>query len=128
MVTTQVFNLQLFVLSILYFLKILCKYLKYCIFKFSEQVEEKRRRDEECGCEAADLLRGLVDRKLVKKTVMTVAYGVTEYGARHQLEKNLKDLDTDQIPTDKLRLVRDYLQKSIFASLETNVFQGSKLD
>ena len=89
-------------------------------------MEKRRARDEENGCEPAELLEGLVTRKLVKQTVMTVAYGLTTYGARNQLDKRLRELDSDQIPIDKLRSIRDYLQERIFDVLEANVYQGSK--
>lgn len=39
----------------------------------------------------AQLLEGFIKRKLVKQTVMTVVYGVTRYGSRLQMEKQLKD-------------------------------------
>ena len=89
-------------------------------------MEERRRHDEENEREEAALLEGLVTRKLVKQTVMTMAYGLTRYGARSQLDKRLKELDSEQIPSDRLRSVRDYLQKSIFDVLEADVYQGSK--
>lgn len=44
-------------------------------------------------------LRGLVDRKLVKQTVMTSVYGVTNVGARAQIENRLRErgaLDGDR--------------------------------
>ena len=57
---------------------------------------------------------------------MTVAYGLTRYGARSQLDKRLREFDNEQIPSDKLRSVRDYLQESIFDVLKTDVYQGSQ--
>ena len=40
---------------------------------------------------AARFLRGHVDRKVVKQTVMTSVYGVTFFGAREQIAARLKD-------------------------------------
>ena len=38
----------------------------------------------------AKALEGLVKRKVIKQTVMTTVYGVTRYGARLQIAKQLK--------------------------------------
>ena len=38
---------------------------------------------------AARALDGLIDRRLVKQTVMTSVYGVTTYGARDQIASRL---------------------------------------
>ncbi|KAG6843409.1 hypothetical protein H0H87_004871 [Tephrocybe sp. NHM501043] len=54
-------------------------------------VEEVLERDAERGEKWAVLLRGKIQRKIVKQTVMTTVYGVTFVGAREQIEKQLKD-------------------------------------
>ena len=38
-------------------------------------------------------LEGFVKRKVIKQTVMTTVYGVTYYGAKLQIAKQLKDID-----------------------------------
>ena len=38
----------------------------------------------------AQVLEGKVSRKVVKQTVMTTVYGVTRFGARLQIAKQLK--------------------------------------
>ena len=59
-------------------------------------VEEKRASDQSDDTaerhEIATILEGFVRRKVIKQTVMTTVYGVTEYGARLQIEKQLKDI------------------------------------
>lgn len=57
------------------------------------QVEEFRARDARSGMKVAQVLEGFISRKVVKQTVMTVVYGVTRYGGRLQIEKQLKEID-----------------------------------
>lgn len=52
-------------------------------------VEKTRHKDAENGDEIAQMLDGLVQRKVIKQTVMTTVYGVTRYGARHQIARQL---------------------------------------
>lgn len=56
------------------------------------QVEEMRVRDVALGVPAAKILEGFVRRKVIKQTVMTTVYGVTKFGARLQIAKQLKGL------------------------------------
>lgn len=53
-------------------------------------MEKERAKDATNGVEVARLLEGLVKRKVIKQTVMTTVYGVTRYGARQQIAKQLK--------------------------------------
>jgi DNA-directed RNA polymerase len=41
--------------------------------------------------ETAESLKGNVNRKVIKQTVMTSVYGVTFIGARKQIQKQLKE-------------------------------------
>jgi len=41
--------------------------------------------------EVAESLKGKVNRKTIKQTVMTSVYGVTFIGARDQIQKQLKE-------------------------------------
>ncbi|KAG6896061.1 hypothetical protein C0992_010594 [Termitomyces sp. T32_za158] len=54
-------------------------------------VEAALEQDAKKGDQWAILLRGKIQRKIVKQTVMTTVYGVTFVGAREQIEKQLKD-------------------------------------
>jgi hypothetical protein len=51
--------------------------------------------DAAAGVLEAQRSAALVDRKLVKQTVMTSVYGVTPVGARAQIENRLKERRTD---------------------------------
>lgn len=55
-------------------------------------VERERIKDAESGNTVAQLLEGYIKRKTIKQTVMTTVYGVTRYGARAQIYRQLKDL------------------------------------
>ncbi|KAG6906515.1 hypothetical protein DXG01_013542 [Tephrocybe rancida] len=54
-------------------------------------VERVLEEDAKRGEKWAILLKGKIQRKVVKQTVMTTVYGVTFVGAREQIEKQLKD-------------------------------------
>lgn len=60
-------------------------------------VESQRRTDAAtAGFKYKDIakqLEGVVDRKVVKQTVMTTVYGVTRYGAREQIARQLHAKD-----------------------------------
>lgn len=53
-------------------------------------VENERIKDADAGNEVAQALEGHVHRKVIKQTVMTTVYGVTRFGARLQIDKQLK--------------------------------------
>lgn len=57
---------------------------------FIVKVERERAKDEAAGLEIAKVLNGHISRKVVKQTVMTTVYGVTRYGARLQIAKQLR--------------------------------------
>lgn len=54
------------------------------------QVDERREKDAQAGLEIAEVLKGFVARKVIKQTVMTTVYGVTRFGARLQIARQLK--------------------------------------
>lgn len=54
-----------------------------------EIVENIRQRDVAKGSKPAQMLEGFIQRKVIKQTVMTTVYGVTRYGARQQIAKQL---------------------------------------
>jgi len=56
------------------------------------QVERERAKDAALGNEIAIKLEGRISRRIVKQTVMTVVYGVTRFGARLQIAKQLKGI------------------------------------
>lgn len=52
-------------------------------------VECMRKSDAEKGVKMALMLDGFIQRKVIKQTVMTTVYGVTRYGARQQIARQL---------------------------------------
>lgn len=86
-------------------------------------VEQARQRDEDEGVEVAKVLRNFVKRKVIKQTVMTTVYGVTRYGARLQIAKQLKDLD--DFPKDMVWPASSYLTAKTFESLR-EMFTSTK--
>uniref|UniRef100_A0A8D0GQD5 DNA-directed RNA polymerase n=1 Tax=Sphenodon punctatus TaxID=8508 RepID=A0A8D0GQD5_SPHPU len=89
----------------------------------AQKVEMFRKQDAEEGKKIAQLLDGLIGRKVVKQTVMTVVYGVTRYGSRLQIEKRLKEIDS--FPEDYLWEASHYLTKLVFNSLK-EMFSGTR--
>ncbi|KAG8126985.1 hypothetical protein E2320_022057 [Naja naja] len=77
----------------------------------AQQVEIARKKDAQNGVQIAQVLDGYVTRKVVKQTVMTVVYGVTQYGGRLQIEKQLKEIED--------------FPKLVFQSL-SKMFSGSR--
>jgi len=56
---------------------------------FFIQVEQLRKADAEAGMEIAQVLEGCITRKVIKQTVMTTVYGVTKFGAKLQIARQL---------------------------------------
>lgn len=86
-------------------------------------VEERRRIDAQNGVEIAKILEGHIKRKVIKQTIMTSVYGVTWYGARLQISKQLKDIDN--FPTNQVFVASNYLATKTFDSLRS-MFTSAK--
>ena len=90
-------------------------------------VEKKRREDASSSSSSsssvARTLDGFVQRKVVKQTVMTTVYGVTRYGARLQIAKQLKDLE--DFPLEEVDKASAYLAGKTFESLN-EMFRASQ--
>ena len=78
-------------------------------------VEKSRKQDAENGLHVAQALNGFVRRKVIKQTVMTTVYGVTRYGARLQIARQLKDID--DFPKEWVWPASTYLTTKTFESL-----------
>ncbi|CAB3230717.1 unnamed protein product [Arctia plantaginis] len=87
-------------------------------------VEEMRVRDAAAGVPAAIILENFVRRKVIKQTVMTTVYGVTRFGARLQIAKQLKDID--EFPKEHVWSCSQYLTTKTFDSLR-EMFTSTKL-
>ncbi|KAJ6649912.1 DNA-directed RNA polymerase, mitochondrial [Pseudolycoriella hygida] len=89
----------------------------------AELVEKLRKVDEENGVDIAKIVKGYVKRKVIKQTVMTTVYGVTRYGARHQIAKQLKAIDS--FPKEAIWQASGYLTAKTFESLR-EMFKSTK--
>lgn len=74
------------------------------------------------GDEYGVLLKGKVSRKVVKQTVMTSVYGVTQVGARQQIMNRLSEIGG--FPEDKLFTSSVRLARLTLSSLG-DIFQGA---
>lgn len=72
--------------------KSLIPYLQDVYSDVLELVLDRIDRDAAGGNSNAQALKGFVNRKVIKQTIMTTVYGVTRYGARQQVEARLKEL------------------------------------
>ena len=80
-----------------------------------DQVEHERQQDAANGVEIAKILQGFVKRKVIKQTIMTTNYGVTMYGARQQISRQLRDID--EFPRESVSEASVYLAEKTFFSL-----------
>ncbi|XP_055917453.1 DNA-directed RNA polymerase, mitochondrial [Eupeodes corollae] len=86
-------------------------------------VEKMRKTDSDNGLHVAQVLDGFVRRKVIKQTVMTTVYGVTRYGARLQIARQLKDIDN--FPSEWVWPASTYLTTKTFESLR-EMFTSTK--
>ncbi|KAF4520387.1 hypothetical protein B566_EDAN012892 [Ephemera danica] len=86
-------------------------------------VEREREKDAAAGVKIAQVLDGFVRRKVIKQTVMTTVYGVTRFGARLQIARQLKDIDA--FPKDFVWQASTYLVGKTFDSLR-EMFTSTK--
>ncbi|XP_076451324.1 DNA-directed RNA polymerase, mitochondrial-like [Babylonia areolata] len=88
-----------------------------------ELVERERQKDAAEGVEIAQQLEGFVRRKVIKQTVMTTVYGVTRYGAKAQILRQLKDIP--EFPQAKAWAGSLYLTEKTFQCLN-EMFSATK--
>ncbi|CCH44839.1 DNA-directed RNA polymerase, mitochondrial [Wickerhamomyces ciferrii] len=74
------------------------------------------------GDENARMLKDNIKRKVVKQTVMTNVYGVTQVGATNQIHKQLQNVFSE----DQSYKLSVYLTKVVFASMR-ELFEGAHL-
>jgi DNA-directed RNA polymerase len=58
--------------------------------------------------QAAKLVNGLIDRGVVKRTVMTSVYGVTYIGARQQIQEKIEEKVRTKCSTMKMICLYSY--------------------
>ena len=93
----------------------------------AEAVKEEVRKDCLEGNAIAQKLDGHITRKCVKQPVMTNVYGVTFYGARAQVLKQLEGIFPDVKKFDEVNLTHmsHYITTKIFKCLG-NMFGGAQ--
>lgn len=93
----------------------------------AEAVKEEVRKDALAGDKIAMVLDGRITRKCVKQPVMTNVYGVTFYGAKEQVRRQLETIFPevgrfDEVNHSNMSL---YIAKKIFKSLG-EMFRGAQ--
>ncbi|KAG9686714.1 DNA/RNA polymerase, partial [Aureobasidium melanogenum] len=93
----------------------------------AEGVKAEVEKDYAAGHPVATFLRGKITRKVVKQPVMTNVYGVTYFGAREQVKKQLEEIFPDIHRHDALDhlTLASYVAKKIFKSLG-EMFKGAQ--
>lgn len=86
-------------------------------------VERMRKEDAANGVKAAEKLEGYIERKVIKQTVMTIVYGVTRYGARQQIARQLA---YKGYPDTEIWSAAQYLTGKTFESIG-QMFNKSRL-
>lgn len=86
-------------------------------------VDESRRKDAANGNVIAQVLEGYIKRKVIKQTVMTTVYGVTKFGARLQIARQLKDIEG--FPQEHVWNASMYLAQQTFDSLRS-MFESAR--
>jgi len=90
-------------------------------------VIEEVNRDSEAGNHIAKMLQGKITRKVVKQPVMTNVYGVTFYGAKAQVKKQLVEIFPDLTSVSEVthNALATYVATKIFKSLGS-MFTGAQ--
>jgi len=91
---------------------------------FASFVDKLRMKDAAKGHVLARKLEGMITRKVVKQTVMTQVYGVTHYGAKLQIYKQLKALKPEHIDPHMLPQCATYIA-GLLSNTMSSMFQSS---
>lgn len=90
-------------------------------------VAEEVEADAAAGHPVAKILSGRISRKVVKQPVMTNVYGVTRYGARAQVRKQIEDIfpEVNQFADVNHGVLSGYVVGKIFKKLGS-MFTGAQ--
>lgn len=86
-------------------------------------VEHDRAIDAAANVPIAKVLNGFVQRKVIKQSVMTYVYGVTRYGVKNQITKQLK---TKDLTSEDISRGSFYLMNKTFKAIQ-QMFTTTKL-
>ncbi|KAG9299736.1 hypothetical protein G9A89_013096 [Geosiphon pyriformis] len=89
----------------------------------AERVTAMIQEDANKGDPLAQLAVNLVNRKVVKQTVMTNVYGVTYVGARIQIANRLRD--RHDMSEEDVQKLSSYITKKVFSCL-SEMFHGAR--
>merc|ERR1711920_104700 len=86
-------------------------------------VTGKVHKDAESSTDKASMAKRLVDlkvlqRKVVKRTIMTICYGVTTVGAKEQVKGELEDMVGERVGPAELNQLAAYLSKLVLKSVD----------
>jgi len=100
------------------------------VFENADDTFDKKQMKVLKNNKAAKLINGLIDRGVVKRTVMTSVYGVTYIGARQQIQEKIeeklkeKGYDIDEIERDVFSAA-GYVA-TVTMEVMGDLFQGAK--
>ncbi|CAE7940062.1 RPOT2 [Symbiodinium necroappetens] len=89
---------------------------------------EGRPPSQDQGHLARRLLElGILQRKVVKQTIMTICYGVTAVGARKQVQGQIEDMVGEKVDPDEILALAKYLSRLVLASIDDVFAQAMKI-
>ncbi|CAE7469482.1 RPOT2 [Symbiodinium sp. CCMP2592] len=92
------------------------------------EAEEGRPLSHDKGRLARRLLElGILQRKVVKQTIMTICYGVTAVGARKQVQGQIEDMVGEKVDPDEILALAKYLSRLVLASIDDVFAQAMKI-
>lgn len=93
----------------------------------SDRVKIAIEKDLKEGHPLAKMVQGRITRKVVKQPVMTNVYGVTYFGARQQVKRQLEDIFPEIKSTDTInhQTLAAYITRKIFNALG-EMFRGAR--
>lgn len=92
----------------------------------SEEAKTKRRLKDKGYLAQRAMELGLLQRKVVKQTIMTICYGVTAVGAKKQVQSQLEDMIGETVEAPEVRALAGYLSKHVLKSID-EVFSRAML-
>lgn len=78
--------------------------------------EDEEAPDRDLARRVRDL--GLLQRKVVKQTIMTICYGVTTIGAKQQVQGQIETLVGDHVDPAEIKLLAGFLSKLVLRSID----------
>ncbi|MCH0629238.1 hypothetical protein JNB11_04595 [Kocuria palustris] len=88
-------------------------------------VKDKVAEDCRRNHPLAQLAQPILSRKLIKQTVMTTVYGVTEYGGAHQIKERIKSLASPELTLYEHRYKLGFYLLRQVLNLVSELFAGA---